>query len=102
MNLIAGCVAALMLVSAVCVIWSKHQARTEFIELQRLQAERDRLDIEWGQLKLEQSYSATPGRVEQVAYSELKMVTPRPTEVRIVQASGQAGAASSDDAGAKR
>ena len=89
MNLVAVCVAALMLLSAVSVIWSKHQARTEFIELQRLQAERDRLDIEWGQLKLEQSYSATPGRVEQVAFSDLKMITPRPTEVRIVQASGQ-------------
>ena len=79
---------ALLLVSSVGVIWGKHQARTQFIELQRLQTERDRLDIEWGQLKLEQSYAATPGRVEQVAYAQLKMVTPRPTDVRIVQSSG--------------
>jgi cell division protein FtsL len=75
----------LLLTSAIGVIWSKHQSRTAFIELQRLQAERDRLDIEWGQLKIQQSYSATPGRVEQVAYTDLKMVTPRPTDVRIVQ-----------------
>ena len=77
--------AALMLASAVAVIWSKHESRTIFIELQRLQSERDRLDIEWGQLKIQQAYSGSPPRVEQVAYSELKMVTPKPADVRIVQ-----------------
>jgi len=82
------CLAVLALGSAMTVIWSKHRSRTQFIELQRLNAERDRLDIEWGQLKIEQSYAATPGRVEQVAYKDLKMVTPRPTEVRIVQTDG--------------
>jgi cell division protein FtsL len=81
--------AILLLVSSIAVIWSKHQSRATFVELQRLQAERDRLDIEWGQLKIQQSYSATPGRVEQVAFSDLKMVTPRPTEVRIVPAEAQ-------------
>ena len=84
-KLIAACAAALILISAIGVIWSKHQSRTSFIALQRLQAARDRLDDEWGQLKIQQSYSATPGRVEQVAYAQLKMVVPTPTEVRIVQ-----------------
>jgi cell division protein FtsL len=82
---VAGC-GVVLLFSSVGVIWSKHQSRATFIELQKLQAERDRLDIEWGQLKIQQSYSATPGRVEQVAYADLKMVTPRPTDVRIVPA----------------
>ena len=75
---------ALLLVSSVGVIWTKHQSRTTFIELQKLRAERDRLDVEWGQLKIQQSYSATPPRVEQVASADLKMVTPKPSEVRIV------------------
>ena len=83
---LAAAMALLLFASAVAVIWSKHQSRREFIELQRQQAERDRLDIEWGQLQLEESYSATPARVEQVAYHDLQMVTPRPHEVRIVQA----------------
>jgi len=85
-KLLAASAAVLLLVSALGVIWSKHQSRQVFVQLQRLQAERDRLDIEWGQLKIQQSYSATPGRVEQVAYTDLKMVTPRATEVRIVPA----------------
>lgn len=70
--------------SAISVVWGKHQARTMFIQLQSLHAERDALDIEWGQLKLEQSAWATHGRVEQTARVGLDMVIPRPDEVRIV------------------
>ena len=74
-----------LLGAAIAVVWSKHEARSLFIELQRLNAERDRLDIEWGQLKLEQSAWAMHGRVEQTARVNLQMVVPRPDEVRIVQ-----------------
>lgn len=74
-----------LLGAAIAVVWSKHEARSLFIELQGLHAERDALDIEWGQLKLEQSAWAMHGRVEQTARLNLKMVVPRPDEVRIVQ-----------------
>ena len=74
-----------LLGAAIAVVWSKHEQRSLFIELQRLHAERDRLDIEWGQLKLEQSAFAMHGRVEQTARVNLQMVVPRPDEVRIVK-----------------
>jgi cell division protein FtsL len=74
-----------LLGAGIAVVWSKHEARNLFIELQALHAERDRLDIEWGQLKLEQSAWATHGRVEQTARVNLKMVVPRPDEIRIVK-----------------
>ena len=74
-----------LLGAAIAVVWSKHEARNLFIELQHLNAERDRLDIEWGQLKLEQSAFAMHGRVEQTARVNLQMVVPRPDEVRIVK-----------------
>ena len=77
--------AAVVLVSAVGTIWSKHQARTLFIELQALQKSRDQLNIEWGQLQLEQSTWGMHGRVEEMARQNLKMVIPRPDEVRIVE-----------------
>lgn len=76
---------AALLAAAIAVVWSKHEARSLFIELQGLHAERDRLDIEWGQLKLEQSAFAMHGRVEQTARVNLQMVVPRPDEVRIVK-----------------
>jgi len=74
-----------LLAAAIAVVWSKHQARSLFIELQALHSERDALDIEWGQLKLEQSAWAMHGRVEQTARLSLEMVVPRPDEVRIVK-----------------
>lgn len=74
----------LLLASAIAVVWSRHETRSLFIEMQALSTERDALDIEWGQLKLEQSAWSTHGRVEQTARVNLKMVIPRPDEVRIV------------------
>ncbi len=70
--------------SALAVVWSRHETRTLFVELQTLSGERDALDIEWGQLKLEQSAWSTHGRVEQTARVNLRMEIPRPNEVRIV------------------
>ena len=71
--------------SALGVVWSIHETRTLLIDLQGLHAERDRLDIEWSQLKIEQSAWATHGRVEQTARSGLNMVIPTPQEVQLVQ-----------------
>jgi cell division protein FtsL len=71
--------------SSLGVVWSIHETRTLFIELQGLHAERDRLDIEWSQLKIEQSAWATHGRVEQTARAGLNMVIPTPQEVQLVQ-----------------
>lgn len=75
---------AALLGAAIAVVWTKHEARSLFIELQGLHGERDALDIQWGQLKLEQSAWATHGRVEQTARGDLKMIIPRPDEVRII------------------
>ena len=75
---------ASLFVSALAVVWSRHETRTLFVEMQSLHADRDALEIEWGQLKLEQSAWSTHGRVEQTARGSLRMVIPRPNEVRIV------------------
>jgi cell division protein FtsL len=74
-----------VLASALGVVYAKHQARTRFIELQELVTERDELDIEWGQLQLEQSTWATHGRVERMARDELRMIIPQASDLRIVQ-----------------
>ncbi|MBP6513561.1 MAG: cell division protein FtsL [Steroidobacteraceae bacterium] len=73
-----------VLASAASVVYVRHQARTLFVELEQLSAERDRLNIEWSQLQLEQSSWSNPGFVEQVANDRLRMTLPKPTEVKIV------------------
>lgn len=73
-----------VLASAAGVVYVRHQARTLFVELERLSADRDRLNIEWNQLQLEQSAWSNHGFVEQVANRRLGMTLPKPAEVQIV------------------
>ena len=74
-----------VLASALGVVYGKQQARNRFSELQKVTTQRDDLDIEWGQLQLEQSTWATHGRVERVAHDDLGMLTPAAGDLRIVQ-----------------
>jgi cell division protein FtsL len=85
MRLCMALLSAGLFASALGVVWSIHETRTLFIELQGLHADRDRLDIEWSQLKIEQSAWATHGRVEQTARTGLNMVIPTPQDVQLVQ-----------------
>lgn len=68
---------AAVLASALGVVWVKHLDRRSFTELQQARAERDALEMEWGQLQLEQSTWATHPRIEQVAREQLGMRPPR-------------------------
>jgi cell division protein FtsL len=74
-----------VLASSLGVVYAKQEARSRFNELQQLTQQRDELDIEWGQLQLEQSTLATHSRVEQSARSDLHMSIPPVSELRIVQ-----------------
>ena len=80
----------MVLAAALGVVYGKQEARNRFSELQKLTTTRDDLDIEWGQLQLEQSTWATHGRVERVAHDELGVVSPEASELRIVQSWGAA------------
>jgi cell division protein FtsL len=70
--------------SAAGAIWCKHRSREIFVELETLNARRDNLEIEWGQLQLEQSAWSTHAFVERVASTKLRMATPPPKEIEII------------------
>jgi cell division protein FtsL len=74
----------LALGSAAAAVWVKHRSREQFIELERLNARRDNLEIEWGQLQLEQSAWSTHAFVERIARTQLRMDTPPPKDIKIV------------------
>jgi len=76
--------AALVLLSALGVVYSKHHSRKIFVQLQSLEGVRDTLNVEWGQLQLEQSTWAMPNRVERVARTRLGMDAPAPEQIVIV------------------
>ena len=70
--------------SAAGAIWCKHRARALFVQLETLNARRDDLEIEWGQLQLEQSAWSTHAFVERVASTKLHMAMPPPKEIEII------------------
>ena len=49
------------------LVTSQHQARKLYVELQKEQELTKQLEIEWGQLQLEQSTWATHARIEKIA-----------------------------------
>lgn len=76
---------AAVLVSALGVVFSTHESRKSFVELQGLQKVRDEMNAQWGRLQLEQSTWATHGRIERIANEKLDMVIPPPGAVVIVR-----------------
>ena len=71
--------------SAVALIYTKHESRKLFVELEALTQERDELNIEWGQLQIEQSTWAQHARIEKVATEDLSLVRPDTADVFVIE-----------------
>lgn len=82
--LVAAVLWCAVLSSAAGAIYTKHRARELFAELERQYARRDQLDITWGQLQAEQSTLSAHAQVEGVAVERLKMVSPDPARIQLV------------------
>ncbi|HET7757401.1 MAG TPA: cell division protein FtsL [Steroidobacteraceae bacterium] len=72
------------LASSAGAIYCEHRARELFIRLEALTARRDNLQIEWGQLQLEQSAWSSHAFVERVASTRLHMAMPPPKDIEII------------------
>jgi len=81
MLIMVAALLSLVMASAIAVIYSKHQSRKLFVELQQLYKQIDVLNIEWGRLQLEQSAWSAHGRIERIARKRLSMKLPAADEV---------------------
>lgn len=77
--------AATVMVSAIAAVYAKHENRKLFTELQALTDERDRLEVDWSRLQVEQSTWSTHARVEQLARGQMRMRSPGADEIRLVR-----------------
>ncbi len=84
MTRISALLFTVLIVCALGLVGSQHQARKLFVELQAKQERTRALEVEFGQLQLEQSTWATHSRIESVASRELKMRVPPMARVRVV------------------
>jgi cell division protein FtsL len=77
--------ALVCVLSAIALVYTKHESRKLFVELEGLTQQRDELNIEWGQLQIEQSTWAQHARIEQVATDDLSLVRPDATEIFVIE-----------------
>ena len=75
---------AVLVVCALSVVTSQHKARKLYVELQKEQEFAKQLEVEWGQLQLEQSTWAMHARVEKIASGQLMMRVPPAARVQVV------------------
>ena len=67
------------------VVHTTHENRFAFNELQQLRDQANHLDVEWGQLLLEQSTFGVDGRIEQKAVDQLQMQVPEIDDIVMVR-----------------
>jgi cell division protein FtsL len=77
---------AILIVCALAVVSSQHKARKLYVELQKEQESMRQLEIEWGQLQLEQSTWAMHARIEKIATRELGMRVPPASRIEVLPA----------------
>jgi len=74
----------ILIVCALGLVTSQHKARKLFVELQKQQEVAKQLEVEYGQLHLEQSTWAMHSRVERIAANTLRMRVPPAARVHLV------------------
>jgi cell division protein FtsL len=76
--------ALIAIACALGVVTLEHHARKLIFALEQEHEQSLELEIEWGQLQLEQSTWATPLRVEKIAQSKLEMSIPDSKRIVLV------------------
>ncbi len=66
----------IVVASAIGVVYSRYQARSLFVELQRHHKRSDDLAVEWDRLQLEEGTLTNLGAIERKARKQLGMLIP--------------------------
>ena len=74
----------LSVLSALGVVYTRHESRQYSVELGQLENQRDEFITEWSRLQLEQAVLADAGTVEPKARDALSMKTPEKSVILVV------------------
>lgn len=75
-NVLLGLLVAMLVLSAIAVVYSKYQQRQIFMEIQNKEKELDEYEVEWGRLQLELTTLTEENRVEVEARNRLMLTLP--------------------------
>ncbi len=81
---------AALIACALALVTSQHQARKLYVQLEKEQQLAKQLEVEWGQLRLEQSTWAMHARIENIATRQLNMRVPPASRIQVVPAAIEA------------
>jgi cell division protein FtsL len=85
LRILIGLLVVANVLSAIAVVFARHEHRQLFIALTGLEKTRDALNIEFGRLQLEQATCAESNRIDQVARNRLGMRFPETREIVVVR-----------------
>lgn len=82
-NIILACI---LVACALSLINAQYKARSLFIQLERAQNQTRQFELQWTQLKLDQSTFGKHSRIEAVANKELNMIPVSPSSTQYMTA----------------
>jgi len=87
-------IAIAVVVSALSLVYVRHQNRVKFVQLRDLETQRDELEIDWRELLIESRSVSKHHRVDRDARDLLGMRVPESTNIYVVdmQATAESGA----------
>ncbi len=80
-NVLLSILIAMLMLSAMAVIYSKYQSRLLFIEIQKQEKQLDNYEVEWGRLQLELTTLTEENRVEIAARNRLMLTLPAQNKI---------------------
>ncbi|MGH8146194.1 MAG: cell division protein FtsL [Rhodanobacteraceae bacterium] len=83
--LAVGVLLLAVVATGIAVVWARHQDRVAFVELTKLQSQRDALNVQFGRLEIEQATWASPSRIEKIARGQLGMISPPAESVEMIR-----------------
>lgn len=84
-NIVMSLLVAMLVLSAIAVIYSKYQSRLVFIEIQNKEKELDDYEVEWGRLQLELTTLTEENRVEVEARERLMLTLPPQNDIVFIK-----------------
>lgn len=84
-NIVLSILVAMLMLSAIAVIYSKYQARLLFIEIQKKEKELDDYEVEWGRLQLELTTLTEENRIEVEARERLMLTLPAQNDIVFIK-----------------
>jgi cell division protein FtsL len=77
--------AVAVVASAIAVVYARHSHRQTYVELSRLQKQRDEFNVEFRRLQTEQATVSETNRIVGIATDKIGMRFPLETETSVVQ-----------------